>query len=107
MPPVVDRLGQLEELVLLALVRLRENAYGVTIRRELEERTGRNYSVGAIYTTLDRMEAKGYVSSKLGEPTAERGGRAKKFFKIEALGVSALHGAQQAVAQMREGLAHA
>jgi DNA-binding PadR family transcriptional regulator len=95
-----NRLGRLEELVLLALVRLRENAYGVTIRRELAERTGRDVSFGAVYTTLDRLGRKGYVSSRVGDPTPERGGRAKKYFTIEAPGIRALNETQEAIASM-------
>jgi PadR family transcriptional regulator, regulatory protein PadR len=102
-----DRLGQFEELMLMALVRLRENAYGVTIRREIAERTSRDVSVGAVYTTLERLERKGFISSRLGEPTAERGGRAKKYFRIEAPGVKALNAVRDAAARMAEGLAHA
>jgi PadR family transcriptional regulator PadR len=102
-----DRLGQFEELILMALVRLRENAYGVTIRREIAERTGRDVSVGAVYTTLDRLQCKGYISSRIGEPTAERGGRAKKYFQIEAPGARALSEVRAAAARMAEGLAYA
>jgi PadR family transcriptional regulator PadR len=102
-----DRLGQFEELILMALVRLRENAYGVTIRREITERTGRDVSVGAAYTTLDRLERKGYISSRLGEPTAERGGRAKKYFRIEAPGVNALIRSRAMIDRMAEGIVHA
>lgn len=101
------RLGQFEELVLLTLVRLRENAYGTTIRREITERTGRDVSVGAVYTTLERLERKGYVSSRMGEPTAERGGRAKRYFRIEAPGTRALTEIRYAVAQMEEGVTYA
>jgi DNA-binding PadR family transcriptional regulator len=100
-----DRLGRFEEIVLLALVRLRENAYGVPIRREIAERTGRDVSFGAVYTTLDRLQRKGYVSSRMGDPTPERGGRAKRYFRIEAPGVRALNGARETVASMG-GLAH-
>ena len=99
------RLGDFERIVLLALVRLRENAYGVTIRREIEERAGREVSYGALYTTLDRMEAKGYVSSRIGEPTQVRGGRAKKYFQIEAPGIEALNKTRETIANMG-GLAH-
>jgi PadR family transcriptional regulator, regulatory protein PadR len=102
-----DRLGQFEELILLALVRLRDNAYGMTIRRELSDRAGRDISVGAVYTTLDRLVAKGYVSSRVGEPTPKRGGRAKRFFRIEAPGVRALNETKETVARLEEGLAHA
>src|SRR5688572_33434410 len=79
-------LGPLEQIILLALMRLKSEAYGMTVRREIEERTGREISIGAVYATLERLEAKGYVSSFTGEPTAERGGRAKRHFEIEAAG---------------------
>jgi PadR family transcriptional regulator PadR len=102
--PRGDLLGTLEHIVLLALVRLKANAYGVTIRREIEERTGRNLSIGAVYATLDRLESKGYVSSSLGEPTAERGGRAKRLFRIEAEGDRVLRASQDAIQRMTLGL---
>jgi DNA-binding PadR family transcriptional regulator len=79
-----DRLGRFEEVVLLALLRFPENAYGVPIRREIAERPGRDVSFGAVYTTFERLERKGYVSSRVGEPTQERGGRAKRYFRVEA-----------------------
>jgi PadR family transcriptional regulator PadR len=101
------RLGHFEELVLLALVRLRENAYGVTIRRELIERTGREVSIGAVYTALERLERKEYVSSRVGDPTPERGGRAKRYFKIEAPGQQALRETREAASRLAEGFAHA
>jgi PadR family transcriptional regulator PadR len=101
-----DRLGRFEELVLLALVCLRENPYGVTIRREIAERTGRDVSFGAVYTTLERLERKGYVSSRLGEPTPERGGRAKRYFRIEAPGIQALERSRETIASFG-GLVHA
>jgi len=101
------RLGGLEELVLLALIRLKDNAYGVTIRRELIERTGRDVSIGAVYTTLERLEGKGYVSSRVGDATPQRGGRAKRFFGLEARGADALAASQELVARMREGLSYA
>src|SRR5438093_3159904 len=66
--PRGDLLGSLEHLVLLALIRLKSNAYGMTVRREIEERTGRNISIGAVYTTLERLQTKGYVSSLVGNP---------------------------------------
>jgi DNA-binding PadR family transcriptional regulator len=102
--PRGELLGSLEHIVLLALVRLGPNAYGMTVRRQIEQRTGRNVSIGAVYTTLERLEAKGYVSSFVGEPTAERGGRAKRYFRIEADGERALRGSQQAMQQMTAGL---
>jgi DNA-binding PadR family transcriptional regulator len=102
-----DRLGQFEELILLALVRLRDNAYGVTIRREIETRTGREISVGAVYTALERLQRKGYVSSRVGDPTPERGGRAKRFFRIEAPGLNALARVRVATDRLAEGIAYA
>jgi PadR family transcriptional regulator PadR len=97
-------LGEFEQIVLLALLRLRERAYGMRIRQEIEQRTGRSVSIGAIYATLDRMQLKGYVSSWLADPTAERGGRAKRFFKMEAAGVSALKRSQNALNRMLKGI---
>ena len=83
-------LGEFERAVLLAVVRAGRNAYGVTIRTELQRRLNRSVSLGAVYTTLDRLVEKGMASSSLGDPTPERGGRAKKFFAVEAQGVKAL-----------------
>jgi PadR family transcriptional regulator, regulatory protein PadR len=102
--PRGELLGSLEHIVLLALVRLKSNAYGMTVRREIEERTGRNISIGAVYTTLERLEAKGYVSSSLGEPTAERGGRAKRLFQIESEGEEVLQASQEVIRKMTLGL---
>lgn len=83
-------LGEFEELVLLATLRLGDSAYGVTIRQIVEEATRRSISIGAIYSTLDRLEKKGFISSRQGEPTAQRGGRAKRYFKLEGAGIKAL-----------------
>jgi PadR family transcriptional regulator, regulatory protein PadR len=83
-------LGEFEELVLLAILSLQGGAYGVKIRQLLETETHRNTSLGAVYTTLDRLEHKGYVRSYLGEPTAERGGKAKRFFEVNGEGAEAL-----------------
>jgi len=102
--PRGDLIGTLEHIILLALVHLGSNAYGVTVRREIEQRTGRDISIGAIYTTLQRLESKGYVSSAVGEPTAERGGRAKRMFRLEAEGRRALRASQIAIAQMTAGI---
>lgn len=75
-------LGDLERLVLLCVVRLGDGTYGAEIQRELEERTNRNVTPGTIYPTLDRLERKGLVRSWMGEPTAERGGRAKRHYAL-------------------------
>ncbi len=88
-------LGEFEELVLLAVLVLGDNAYGVSIRDLIEQETGRNVSFGAIYTTLERLKTKGYISSRQGEPTQERGGRAKRYFRIEGVGETALSEAQR------------
>lgn len=102
--PRGDLLGSLEHIVLLAVARLGSDAYGMTVRREIEKRTGRNLSVGAIYATLERLQTKGYVSSSIGEPTPERGGRAKRHFQIEADGERALATSQDAIRRMAAGL---
>ncbi|HVW19993.1 MAG TPA: helix-turn-helix transcriptional regulator [Opitutaceae bacterium] len=97
-------LGEFEQIVLLAILRLGENAYGVTIREEIQEKTGRDPSPGALYTTLARMEEKGLVRSRLGEPTADRGGRAKRFVKLTAKGTDALVAAQRAYQNLLRGI---
>jgi PadR family transcriptional regulator PadR len=102
--PRGELLGSLEQLVLLALVRLGTNAYGMTVRREIEERTGRALSIGAVYATLERLQTKGYVRSFIGEPTALRGGRAKRLFRIESEGERALRTTQETMRKMTVGL---
>lgn len=97
-------LGEFEQLVLLAVVRLAEGAYGVPIRREIEKRTDRKVTVGALYSTLDRLEAKGYVSSWFADPTAERGGRSRRYFRIEPLGTEALAQAKDMFDRMWKGV---
>lgn len=97
-------LGEFEIVVLATLVRLGEDAYGMTIRRNIEERSGRSVSIGSVYATLRRLEAKGYVSTVLGEPTAERGGRAKRYFRLEAAGAEALIRSRELFLQILEGL---
>ena len=97
-------LGEFEQLVLLAVARLEGEGYGVTIRRELERRARRHASVAAVYGTLERLEAKGYVSTRLGEATPERGGRAKQFYRLEPPGARALRASRRALERMWEGL---
>src|SRR4030095_11729236 len=79
-------LGEFEQLVLLALVRLGPEAYGATIRREIEARTGRDLAISAVYVTLDRLEVKGLVRSRIGDPTPQRGGRRRKHVVIQPSG---------------------
>jgi PadR family transcriptional regulator PadR len=99
-----DYLGEFEHIVILALLRLEDRAYGVPVRQEIEFRTKREVSIGAVYATLDRLETKGYVKSHRGEPTPERGGRSKRFFRVTAKGVAAVNRTQRAVLSMTEGL---
>jgi PadR family transcriptional regulator, regulatory protein PadR len=99
-----DYLGEFEHIVILALLRLADRAYGVTVRQEIEFRTKREVSIGAVYATLDRLEAKGYVKSYLGDPTPERGGRSKRFFHVTTKGVAAVNRTYRALQSMTEGL---
>jgi DNA-binding PadR family transcriptional regulator len=99
-----NALGEFEQAVLLAILRLGSNAYGVPIRRVLSERLGRVVSVGAVYTALERLETKRFVSSWIGGATAERGGRAKRFYRIEAPGLSALDAARVVTQSLWAGL---
>lgn len=102
---MADQLGRLEQLLLFAVLRLDDDAYGATVRREIKERTGRSLTTGAIYTTLRRLEDRGLVSSWVGEPTPERGGRRKKFYRLEAAGLRALDMSWSEVRDMGVGLA--
>jgi DNA-binding PadR family transcriptional regulator len=97
-------LGEFEQLVILALLRLRDRAYGVSVADEIVARTGREVSLGAVYKTLDRLEHKGFVTSALGEPTPERGGRRKKFFAIAPAGEDAVRHSLRALRRMTAGL---
>ena len=97
-------LGGFESLLLMAVLRLGERAYGVTIRQELLAKAETDFAIGAIYTGLTRLERKGFVESWLGEPTAERGGRAKRFYRVTAGGVRVLNESQRAFQGMLDGL---
>ncbi len=97
-------LGDFEQLVLLAVGHLGDEGYGVSIRREIERRTGRSVAIGAVYATLDRLEAKGFVASREGEAAPYRGGRARRHFKLEAAGVRALRASRRMLDSMWEGL---
>jgi len=99
-----DHLGDFEHVVLLAVVRLGDSAYGVTIRQEIERRIGRAVSIGQIYSALNRLENKGFISSMVSDPTPVRGGRAKRYFKAEPLGVDVLRRARTVLSLMWEGL---
>jgi PadR family transcriptional regulator PadR len=98
-------LGDFEQLVMLALLRIGEGAYGMIVRREIEDRTGREVSLGAIYATLDRLESKALVSSVIGAAGGARRGRAKRFFSVEPAGLDALKRSLAALDRMRSGVA--
>jgi DNA-binding PadR family transcriptional regulator len=97
-------LGSLEHVVLLAVMRLGSNAYGMTVRREIESASGRDISIGAVYATLGRLESKGFIRSYSGEPTAERGGRAKRYFGMTAEGKATLRNTHEIILKMSAGL---
>jgi DNA-binding PadR family transcriptional regulator len=97
-------LGEFEQIVLLALVRLGRDAYGATVRREIEMRAGREVSISAVYTTLERLEQKGLVRSRVGEPTPERGGRRRRHFELLPLGARSLRDAYNALTGMTAGI---
>jgi PadR family transcriptional regulator, regulatory protein PadR len=90
-------LGEFELIVALALLRVGDNAYGVPIAREIEETTGREAGIGSVYAALDRLENKGFASSTVGEPTPERGGRAKRYFRLTNAGLREVRQTRQAL----------
>jgi PadR family transcriptional regulator PadR len=97
-------LGEFEQIVLLAVLRLGDSAYGVSIRAEIESCAGRKTTPGALYTTIDRLEKKGFLSAQIGEPTPERGGRAKRFYQVTPKGRTQLAAAQLAFQRLLGGL---
>ena len=97
-------LGEFELMVLLALIRLEDEAYGVPIAREIEQCAGREAALGSVYAALERLESKGLVSSRLGDPTAERGGRAKRFFKVTIQGLGEARATQRALTSLWSGI---
>jgi DNA-binding PadR family transcriptional regulator len=103
-PPSTPLLGDFEQLVILALFRLGAGAYGATIRREIEARTGRDLAISAVYVTLARLEDKGLIASHVGDPTPQRGGRRRKHFMLLPAGRRALSQAYQHFRMMTDGL---
>lgn len=97
-------LGEFEQLVLLALLRLGDEAYGMSVRRELEDTAGRRVTFGTVYGTLDRLEEKGFVSSRHGDPDPVRGGRARRFFRVEPEGELALVRSRDMMSRMWKGV---
>src|SRR5207249_11863297 len=99
-----EQLGNFELMVMLTLIRLGENAYGVPISEELEKRTGRDVAIGSVYAALERLEDKGFVTSELGEATPERGGRAKRYFRVTGRGLKEVRETQRALVKLWHGL---
>ncbi|MEO8294127.1 MAG: helix-turn-helix transcriptional regulator [Gemmatimonadota bacterium] len=99
-----QNLGEFEQLVLLALIRLEDDAYGVSVRQEIEQRTGRRVTLGTVYKTLLRLEEKELVTAHFGPPTKERGGRRKKLYQVEGGGRAALVRSVSAIKDMAQGL---
>jgi DNA-binding PadR family transcriptional regulator len=99
-----EALGNFELMVLLAVLRVGDDAYGVPIARELEETSGRDVLLGSVYAALDRLEDKGLVTCRLGDPTPERGGRAKKYFKVTAKGLREARSTQRTLVRLWRGL---
>jgi PadR family transcriptional regulator PadR len=100
----VVNLGEFEQLILLAIVRLGDQAYGVAIRAELADRAGRTIAPGALYTAFERLESKGLITSRMGDPTPQRGGRAKRYVTVTAAGMEALTRAMRAYERLLDGL---
>jgi DNA-binding PadR family transcriptional regulator len=100
----VYALGEFEQVVLLAILRLGENAYAVSVRDEILACTGRDVSRGSVYITLDRLETKGYLKSRLADPTPERGGRAKRFYLLRPRALEALKESRRALVALWRGL---
>jgi PadR family transcriptional regulator PadR len=98
-------LGDFEQRILFALIRLGADAYGVTIRQEIDTRTGRAVSAGALYTALARLEKRGFVASRLGEPTPERGGKRKRLYTVHPAGERAIAQAYESLRLMASGMA--
>lgn len=97
-------LGDLEQMVLLAVLHLGDAAYAVPIRDQLVSRAGRHIARGALYTTLDRLESKGYLRSRLGDPTPERGGRSRRYYAVTPRGLAALRTSRDALRGLYRGL---
>lgn len=97
-------LGEFEQLLLFAVLRLGEKAYGVSIRKEIARQTGKDVSAGAVYTGLDRLQSRGYVSSREAESAPSRGGRRRKYYRLETEGARALQTTFGHVTRMADGV---
>lgn len=99
-------LGEFEQIVMLALLRLGSDAYGATVCAEIEKRSGRGVSVSAVHTTLERLEQKGLVRSRIGDPTPQRGGKRKRHYEIAAAGMRSLQASYGSIKKMADGIEH-
>ena len=97
-------LGEFEQLVMLALLRLGPDSYGATVSAEIERRSGRGVSVSAVHTTLERLQHKGLVKSRVGDPTPQRGGKRRRHYEVAALGMKALQASYRSIRNMADGL---
>jgi PadR family transcriptional regulator PadR len=102
--PKRSYLGEFELMILLSLIRIGDDAYGVPISKELRNSTGREVALGSVYAALDRLEHKGFVSSTLGDPTPARGGRAKRFFRVTAKGMREVKATRTALINLWRGI---
>ena len=102
---MTNSLGEFEQMILFALISLGEDAYGASIRREIVGRTGKEVSAGAVYTVLERLERAGLVTSRVGKPTPERGGRRRKHYRIRTDGARLLCESRERMRRMSQGLA--
>jgi len=102
--PKPNYLGEFELVVMLTVIRLGDGAYGVPVSREIEQQTGRDVAFGTVYATLERLQKKGFVSSHLGEATPERGGRAKRYFRVTATGLRTVRETKQSLTRLWQGL---
>jgi DNA-binding PadR family transcriptional regulator len=97
-------LGEFEQMVILAILRLGPDSYAVPIREEIEEQARRSVARGALYTSLERLESKGLLSSRMSDPTPERGGRSRRYYEATPAGVTAVKQSQEALARLTKGL---
>lgn len=97
-------LGEFEQIVLLAILRLGDDAYAIPVREEIEQRTGRAVSRGALYTALERLETKGCLRSTMSDPLPERGGRSRRYYTVTPAGVGALRAAREALMALWRGV---
>jgi PadR family transcriptional regulator PadR len=102
--PKTNYLGEFELVVMLTVIRLGEGAYGVPISHEIERQTGRDVAFGTVYATLERLQEKGFVCSDLGDATPERGGRAKRYFRVTAAGLRIVRETKQSLIRLWRGL---